>query len=644
MEDPTVLTAEQAIERIVEIREKIPPAIDLRFIGDPDSFHLEQPTISTEVFITGFRSDPTTAVVLYEPVESEESAFPFNLHRCEEDAEPSGYAAAIKGHFTYRGKVFDQLIFFQCQQSPGLFWEKFTRAGVKGVALANIDPHHDWTEPEQVLRAAKTETKASPRMVSVSDPELVDIFNCPTVPAEAKILTALVSSYPFVVDELVKYGDLVFKNEFAKAYGVTFGDGARLTRVELDKQAKSAIAAAILLPAYSDENHIAKQIHKRVKAACTTYGAQYPDEADIAQGINHVAKSNQHLPNTVTGMMACLVARDHDLKFNLGVTTVEMADIGDLRNIGYKDGFATQLFTQAQMVYDGFHKSTINFVLEVATIINNHKVLLGGPAEVEMKNVQTMRQLVEGRPFVAMTPTQVTSLRVSQFPHMAYLALQYRLRSLSDPQEKQRFEKYNFEGVAAHLAGSNEQALLLARVKAIPTPLLADILDQVKHATAAQVDSFLSFSTEVTKDQLYLQCIQTGTKGAWFDREHKKIQLAIRVRYQAKYTQLALEMLQEEVNSIRGAIFTEVPLEKQGLKMQEVTLMEEALKREIRGSTTVKDLLMSGSDDQSDEELAKFEKSYSRLVKLMAQARNEILSTNSGTRRHDDSEDEEDED
>jgi len=129
----------------------------------------------------------------------------------------------------------------------------------------------------------------------------------------------------------------------------------------------------------------------------------------------------------VTGIMACLVACNHDLEFVLKVQTSEMADIGDLKQRGHRDGFATQLFTPAQMVYDGFHKSTINFVLEVESIITKHKVALGGPAEKELGAVATLRALVRNRPFVAMTPTQVTSLRVSQFQHIAYLALQYRL-------------------------------------------------------------------------------------------------------------------------------------------------------------------------------------------------------------------------
>ena len=163
-------------------------------------------------------------------------------------------------------------------------------------------------------------------------------------------------------------------------------------------QAKSAIAAAVLLPAYSDENHIAKQIHKRVKAACTTYGAKYPDESDIANAINLLAKSNQDLPNTVTGIMACLVACNHDLEFDLKVQTSEMADIGDIKQRGHRDGFATQLFTPAQMVYDGFHKSTINFVLEVESIITKHKVALGGPVEKELGAVATLRALVWNRP------------------------------------------------------------------------------------------------------------------------------------------------------------------------------------------------------------------------------------------------------
>jgi len=94
--------------------------------------------------------------------------------------------------------------------------------------------------------------------------------------------------------------------------------------------------------------------------------------------------------------------------------------------------------------------------------------------------------------------------------------------------------------------------------------------------------------------------------------------------------QLALDLIQDAVNSMRGAIFTELPRNIQGAKMQELANLEEGLKREIRGSTTVRDLLMAEKSDLNETELVKFEKMYDKLMRHMSEARNKLLSISAG--------------
>ena len=168
------------------------------------------------------------------------------------------------------------------------------------------------------------------------------------------------------------------------------------------------------------------------------------------------------------------------------------------------------------------------------------------------------------------------------------------------------------------MANSSEQGLA-GEGKSIPTPTLADVLDQVSNASAAQVDSFLSFSNGISAERLYLQCVQTGTTGAWFTRQDHKVKMATRgFKYQCKFVQIATELVQDAVNSLRGAIMTDVPKAEQGARMRDLINMEEGLKREIRVSTTVKDLLMADVKDQDSTELAKFERLYETLVKKLA--------------------------
>lgn len=570
--------------------------------------------VTLKALAEGLAESKLKIAVIYLSTEKYEELLPRNLYRNPEDT-----IATL--HYTlYKGKVIgvetpcDQLLILGGTQQVQALWERFHAKGVKNISPCNFTYGKDWSDHIAAPLLGTSEITSLPRFCRCNDTQFLTIFENTNAPVMSKLMTAMVSSYPWTLTELKVYGDYIDYSEFCEIYHIEEDTHVSDTMVEVDTLVKSYLAVAILLPAYSDEKNSAGQIHRRVKAACTTYGAAYPDEADISRATKHFATSNRNLPNSATGVLAALVARDKHLKFDLDVKAGELADITDLLAVGHPDGFLVQLFTQAQMVYDGFHKSTIHFVLELHTIAKAHNVCLGSLIDKEEPAVVSLKTKVEGRPYVAMTPTQATALRVAQFPSTAYMALQYRLNSIKDPEEKKKFEQYNFEGVSTHLKSSSDKQALLARVRSVPDPTLADILDQVQHATAAQVDSYLSFTKLVSEEALYDKCLQTNTTGPWFVREDQKVKALTRLKYQEAYSKHATQVVRDHINRERDAAMAMERKVDRNKRIAELSQLEARLYRTIRDTVSVEDLLRSSSKREDSELLEDYKKKYEDLL------------------------------
>jgi len=575
--------------------------------------------------------EPDIAVlVVYFQVTKVEELVDGALKRNVEDATATMSYAIVTGELYVGNKPYNALLKLQGFPPPAAVWDIFAKRGIVGAELVNFTYTEDWAKNDLKFTAGFSDITSKPRFTSLSDSRFLAMFETNSVPLMSKVLTALASHYPWAIKELTDFGEYTTPEEMEVHYQLPPDVGNTLPPAEFDRKLKSALAVCVLIPAYSDEKSTALQVCKRIRAACVSYGSNAPEENHISDAMNHFVKSNQMLPNEVTGVMGVFMGRDKNMNFDLQVLERDIPDAADLKRAGHTMQFPIQLYGQAQMVYTGHHQSTIGFVLELDTLIKAHKVVMSPKVVEEQEAVAAMRALVTGRPFVAMTSTQVHALRVESFPCHAYSALHYRLSNLTSEDERATFKKFNFEGVASHLKSVSDKELLKARVASLPGPVLNDVLDQVKHASSSQVDSFLSLVRDVSAETLYLQCVHTGTTGPWFNREKKKADLATQMKYQTAYVAKAEELIKGQCASVRSAITHKVPLPKQGMAQVALQNLEERFNRDVKSAVSIRDILINAGGEDDSVLLNQYLEYYDGLVDSLKDIERQVIESVGG--------------
>ena len=308
-----------------------------------------------------------------------------------------------------------------------------------------------------------------------------------------------------------------------------------------------AMAGSILIlgPSYSRSDKRATQLHSRYKAAVASDNGVAVGFDEFKAFYSKVSFDKDDFPGLTTEALGHVVALDKIGQFAFDLPVAKLMDVGEYQKWFGIDEWTAALLTQARMVYEDKHSTTIRFAIGCIGVSRKYLVGLGSDYEADLKVGTALSKDIEACPYVGMVSKIPSGHQVATMPRLCYIGVLYRKR-LMNSEEKEAFKHYAIANVISQVSNSNQRSTCEALANILPVMdvtataslMVALPIDEANTLMEGKDDSFVSAVLHL--------CNQEAHPGVWAKAYNARLANDARRKFMAEFNGHAEKLIERE--------------------------------------------------------------------------------------------------
>jgi hypothetical protein len=249
--------------------------------------------------------------------------------------------------------------------------------------------------------------------------------------------------------------------------------------------------AAMLSPAYAGKGKLPREMFERYKAACVDVGDVPMDIGAFSAIFKNVEYTSDERATSETNMFGQLLARNKNHEYDPYVKQDDLEDLDDMpestvwlgrRLIVAAPGFghmvhsgqtewARALQRQMREAFAYVNCNTFHLAAMVRRLVGEAVAKLGPDWKKELDRFSALADKMEEAPFAGLQWPLPTEQRITSWPRLALIGLEYRLTNITDAAERDRVFKYK-DLVARKVKNASDVNVCKRLAETIPRGLM----------------------------------------------------------------------------------------------------------------------------------------------------------------------------